>query len=103
MKNILKVAAFAAAALTFAACGAPAGNAPANNSAAPNTNANTAKPVAAAPTKEALMTLEKSGWEAWKTRDAKWTEDNYSDKGLNLGATGRSDKAALVKSYTTQK
>ena len=103
MKNIFKVAALAAAALTFAACGAPAGNAPANNSAAPNTNANTAKPVAAAPTKEALMALEKSGWEAWKTRDAKWTEDNYSEKGFNLGSTGRTDKATMIKMIATQK
>ena len=90
----------AAAAFVFTACGTPAGNAPANNANAANT---AAKPAAAAPTKEALMTLEKSGWEAWKNRDAKWIEDNYSDKGFNVGSTGRTDKAAMIKSYTTQK
>ena len=89
----------------FAACGAPANNKPAatNANAANPANANAAKPVAAAPTKEALMTLEKSGWEAWKTRDAKWAVENYSDKGFNLVGNGRTDKAAMIKSMETQK
>lgn len=100
MKRISLITLSLAAAAMLAACGAPAGNAPANNV---NTNANSTKPTAAAPTKEALMTLEKSGWEAWKTRDAKWTEENYTDKGLNLGAIGRTDKAAMIKSTETQK
>ena len=103
MKNVLKFAVLASAALTFAACGAPAGNAPANNANTGNSNANTAKPVAAAPTKDALMTLEKAGWEAWKNRDGKWTEDNYTEKGFNLGSTGRTDKATMIKMATTQK
>lgn len=104
-RNILITISLVAAAL-FAACGAPADNKPAanTNANAANANANSAaKPVAAAPTKEALMTLEKAGWEAWKNRDAKWTQENMSDKGVNLGASGRSDKAAAVKSYTDQK
>lgn len=87
----------------FAACGAPAENKP----AASNTNANAAntaaKPVAAAPTKDALMTMEKAAWEAWKTRDAKWTQENASDKFVGLGTAGRMDKAASIKSYTEQK
>ena len=91
------------AAVTLAACGAPASNAPANKSNAANSNSNTANPVAAAPTKDALMAIEKSGWEAWKTRDAKWTEDNYSDKGFNLSSTGRMDKAAMIKAMATIK
>jgi hypothetical protein len=86
----------------FVACGAPADNAPAANTANV-ANANTAKPMAAAPTKEALMTMEKASWEAWKNRDAKWTEVNASDKYVGLGTTGRMDKAASIKSYTTQK
>lgn len=101
MNNFKHFLLVSTAAVLFAACGAPAGNAPAINANASNTN--TAKPVAAAPTKEALMTLEKAGWEAWKTRDAKWTEDNYSEKGFNLGSTGRTDKATMVKSFATQK
>ena len=104
MKRIFTITLTLAAAALFAACGAPAENKPAaNNSNAANANANTAKPVAAAPTKEALMTMEKAGWEAWKNRDAKWTQDNMSDKGVNLGTAGRMDKAAAVKSYTDQK
>lgn len=101
MKRISVITFTLAAAALFGACGAPAGNAPAaNNTTASNT---AAKPAAAAPTKEALMTLEKGGWEAWKNRDAKWTEENASDKFVALGTSGRMDKAASVKSYTTQK
>ncbi len=102
MKTILKLALTASAAFVFAACGAPADNAPAaNNSNAGDTN--TAKPTAAAPTKDSLMTLEKDAWEAWKNRDAKWTEENSTEKYVSLGTTGRMDKAAAVKSYTEQK
>lgn len=101
MKRISLIALTLITAAFFAACGAPAGNTPAANANAGNTN--TAKPVAAAPTKEALMTMEKAGWEAWKNRDAKWTEENASDKYVGLGTSGRMDKAAAVKSYTTQK
>ncbi len=91
----------ATAAIAFSACGGPPANAPASNANA--SNANSAKPVAAAPTKDALMTLEKSGWEAWKNRDPKWTEQNYSDKGFNVGTTGRTEKAEMIKAYSTQK
>ena len=94
------------AATFIAACGGAAGNKPAAHVNASNTanaaNA-AAKPDAAPPTKEALMTLEKAGWEAWKNRDAKWTEENYSDKGFNVSSTGRTDKAEMIKSYASQK
>jgi hypothetical protein len=104
MKRISYVALMLGVAAFLAACGSPAGNTGANTANTGNTaNANADKPVAAAPTKEALMTLEKGGWEAWKNRDAKWTEENASDKYVGLGTTGRMDKAAAVKSYTTQK
>ncbi len=103
MKRICLLSLLMIAAALLAGCGGAADNKPvAKNVAAANANA-VAKPVAAAPTKETLMTLEKSGWEAWKMRDAKWTEDNYWDKGFNLGGTGRTDKAAMIKSYATQK
>ena len=102
MKRISLITLTLIMAALLAACGAPATNTPtANNANAGNTN--TAKPVAAAPTKEALMTMERAGWEAWKNRDAKWTEENASDKYVGLGTSGRMDKAAAVKSYTTQK
>lgn len=102
MKRISLMTITLAAAALFVACGAPAGNAPAADNANA-ANANMGKPKAAAPTKEALMTMEKAGWGAWKNRDAKWTEENASDKYVGLGTSGRMDKAASVKSYTTQK
>ncbi len=95
------------AAALLAACGSPASTPGTNNSNAGNavnsSNANAAKPAAAAPTKEALMTLEKGGWEGWKSRDAKWTEENVSDKYVGFSAAGRMDKAGSIKSSTEQK
>jgi len=92
-----------AAAAFFTACGAPAGN---NSPVASNVNtanANTAKPTAVAPTKDALMALEKSGWEAWKTKDTKVFQDLLSEKYIGFGPTGRVDKAASLKSLTDPK
>ena len=104
MKKITLFILTLATAALFAACGAPAGNnAPAANNANANSNANTAKPTAAAPTKDALMALEKSGWEAWKNRDSKWSEENYSAKGIGFGKDGRQDKAAMIKAMADAK
>ncbi|CAN5634072.1 hypothetical protein BH10ACI3_BH10ACI3_26270 [soil metagenome] len=102
MKRISLLTLTLAAAALFAACGAPADNKPAANNAAANSNsnANASKPVAAAPTKEALMALEKSAWEAWKTRDAKWNEENLSAKSVGFSMKdGRQDKAAMIKAF----
>ncbi len=91
-----------AATLLFIGCGGSAENKPAaNNTNA--ANANTAKPAAAAPTKDALMALEKAGWEAWKNHDGKYGTETYSDKFVSLGPSGRSDKAATIKSTTEGK
>ncbi|CAN5484167.1 hypothetical protein BH10ACI2_BH10ACI2_11490 [soil metagenome] len=99
----LSLTTLALAAALFSACGAPAGsNAPAAN-ASNAENANSAKPATEPPTKDALMTLERFGWEAWKNRDPKWTEENYSEKGFNVGPTGRIEKAGMIKAFTTQK
>lgn len=105
MKRINLLAITLAIAALLAACGAPAANntPAANNANATNSNTNTAKPVAAAPTKDALMTLEKAGWEAWKNRDTKWSEENYSSKGIGFGKEGRLDKAAMIKSMAAAK
>ena len=103
MKRISLITLTLAAAAFFAACGAPAGN---NSPAASNVNtanANMAKPTAAAPTKDALMALEKSGWEAWKTKDSKVYDALLSDKFIGFGPTGRVDKAASLKSLTDPK
>jgi hypothetical protein len=89
---------FLAAALTFvAACGEPAVNTGANTA---NTNANTitGKPVAAAPTVDALMALDKQANEAYAKGDSKFFEGMLSDKFVILGGDGsRMDKATTVK------
>ena len=84
----------AAAALVFAAC---AGNAPANNVNAANTAAKTAP---AAPTKDALVALEKSAYEAWKSKDAKFWDTFLSRKFVGYGSSGKLDKASATKEYT---
>lgn len=103
----------AAAAFLLAACESPrvntsagsadASKANANTTANANTmaNANTAAPAAAAPSKDSIMALEKSGWEAWKNRDGKAMQDLLSDKYVGFGASGRMDKAAAIKSNST--
>jgi hypothetical protein len=86
------------AAALIAACGAPAGNEPASNSNA--SKANTAKPVTAAASKEVLLALEKSAYEAWKTKDAKFWDTFLSDKFVGYGSSGKLDKASATKEYT---
>jgi len=104
MKRISTITLTLIAAALFAACGAPAGNSPAANNANANSNANAAaKPVAAAPTKDAIVALEKSGWEAWKNHDDKFWDAYMSDKAVGFGKEGRQDKAAIIKSLTEAK
>ena len=43
------------------------------------------KTASAAPTKVALMTLEKSAYEAWKSKDAKFWDTFLSDKFVGYG------------------
>src|SRR6266850_2582913 len=97
MKKTLRFILLAAASTFFAACGAPAANTAGNNA---NTNANTnmGKPVAAAPTADALMALDKQANEAYVKGDSKSFERMLSDKFVILGGDGqRMDKAATVK------
>ena len=83
----------AVAAAVFTACGAPAGNAPANNA----NSANTAKTVAAAPSKEDLIARETQAWNSWKAKNGKYFEDYLTDNAIGMGNGGRVDKAAIVK------
>ena len=93
MKRTLQFILLAAAATFFAACGAPADNTGANNA-----NTNTTKPIAAAPTSDALMALEKQANEAYVKGDSKFFEGMLSEKLVILGGGGqRMDKAATVK------
>lgn len=56
--------------------------------------------VAAAPAKVALVSLEKSAYEAWKSKDAKFWDTFLSDNFVGWGSLGRLDKASATKEYT---
>ena len=93
MKKTLRFILLAASSTFFAACGAPTENTGANNA-----NANTTKPVAAAPTADALMALDKQANEAYVKGNSKFFEGMLSDKFVILTDGGqRMDKAATVK------
>jgi hypothetical protein len=99
MKKTLRFILLAAASTFFAACGAPAANTGANNA-----NTNTTKPVAAAPTADALMALDKQANEAYVKGDSKFFEGMLSDKFVILTDDGqRMDKAATVKMIASVK
>ena len=96
----------AAAAIALTACEPPAANVAVNTTNSANTanaNANSSKPVAAAPTKDALMAIEKQGWEAWKNHTPETFENILSSKYLAFGPKGRIDKAASVKMFADAK
>jgi len=54
----------------------------------------------AAPTKMALVSLEKSAYAAWQSKDAKFWDTFLSDKFVGWGSSGRLDKASATKEYT---
>ena len=84
----------AAAAFIFAAC---VGNALANNASAADTPERTAPPGRI---KVELITLEKSAYEAWKSKDAKFWGTFLSDNFVGWGSFGKLDKASATKEYT---
>lgn len=84
----------------FTACGGPAANAPANNA---NTNTNTAKPVAVAPTADALLALDKAANEAYIKGDAKYFEGFLSDKFVSFEMGQRMDRAEMLKMVASTK
>src|SRR6266853_1414608 len=93
MKKTLRFILLAAASTFFAACGAPPANTGANNA-----NTNATKPVAAAPTADGLMALDKQANEAYVKGNSKFFEGMLSDKFVILTGGGqRMDKAATVK------
>ena len=93
MKKITLFILLAAASTFFAACGAPTAN-----TGATNANTNTTKPVAAAPTADALMALDRQANEAYSKGDSKFFEGMLSDKFVIVGGDGsRMDKATTVK------
>lgn len=92
MRRIVLLTALAAASTLFAACGGPAPNTGANDA-----NSNATKPVAAAPTTDALMALDKQANEAYVRGDSEFFERMLSDKFVILGGGQRMDKAATLK------
>jgi len=99
MKKTLRFILLAATSTFFAACGAPTAN-----TGATNANTNTTKPVAAAPTADALMALDKKANEAYVKGDSKFFEAMLSDKFVILTDGGqRMDKAATVKMIASVK
>ena len=56
--------------------------------------------LAAAPTKAALVSLEESGYEAWKSKNAKFWSAFLADNFVGWGSPGRLDKASATKEYT---
>jgi Domain of unknown function (DUF4440) len=93
MARIEHFALTTAAALAFAGCG---GSAPANRASAANT---AAKAPPAAPTLEALVTLQKSAYEAWKSKDATFWDTYLSDAFVGYGSAGKLDKASAAREY----
>jgi hypothetical protein len=93
------------AAFLLGSCGGTMG--PANNANAgisnSNANANAAKPVAAAPTKEALAALENKAFEAWKNKDGKHFEGFLTDSFVMFTPAGRADKATAIKEIAESK
>ena len=58
------------------------------------------KTAPAGPPKVALVTLEKSAYAAWKSKDAKFWDTFLSDKFVGWGMSGKLDKASAKKEYT---
>jgi ketosteroid isomerase-like protein len=95
MAKIKQFGLTAAAAFIFAAC---VGNALANNGNAADTRERTAP---AGRTKVELITLEKSAYEAWKSKDAKFWGKFLSDNFVGWGSFGKLDKASsATREYT---
>ena len=100
MKRLVKIIFFATAAISFAACGGPANNAPASNANAnsnASSNANAAKPVAAAPTVDTLLAMDKEANAAYIKGDSKFFETFLSDKFVIYDHGQRVDRAAAIK------
>ena len=95
MRRLGYIVLFALAAISFAACGAPATNAPANANANSNSNANAAKPVAAAPTADALFALDKQANEAYANQRVK--DDKELEALRQQAATAPANTTIVVK------
>jgi hypothetical protein len=100
MKKIKLLLLLAIAAFALPACQPAADTANTTNGTSTTANSNAAKPAAAAPTKDALVTLEKSAYEAWKSKDSKFWDPFLTANFVGYGASGKLDKAAAIKEYS---
>src|ERR1700738_185516 len=92
-----KASSFAITATAALACTASTGNALANNT---NPYSSTEKAAAAVLNKDAIVALEKSAFEAWKSKNASFWDSFLSEKFVGWGASGRLDKVSATKEYT---
>lgn len=98
MKKIISIALFAILAASLVGCEAPKPVTNASNVANTNANANAnAKPVAAAPTADALLALDKAANEAFIKGDGKYFEGMLSDKFTSFDMGMRMNKSEMVK------
>src|SRR5579859_1962213 len=58
------------------------------------------KTAPGAPTRDALVSLEKKAYNAWKNKNAKFWSVFLSDKFVGYGSLGKLDKASATKEYT---
>jgi hypothetical protein len=86
MANVKYFALAVAAVFIYIVC---ARDAPANNA---NATKAAEKTAPGAPPKVALVTLEKSAYAAWKSKDAKFWDTFLSDKFVGWGTSGKLDK-----------
>jgi Domain of unknown function (DUF4440) len=93
MATIRHLVLTAAASLVFTAV---AGSVPGNNANVADT---AERGAPAAPTKDALVALEKSAYRAWKVRDAKFWDTFLWDKFVGYGSSGKLDKASATREY----
>ena len=84
----------AAAALIFTAC---FGIALANNA---NASSTTEKAAATGLTKDVLVALETSAYEAWKSKNATFWDTFLSENFVGWGPSGKLDKVSATKEYT---
>jgi hypothetical protein len=61
--------------------------------------ANSADTSPADRTKDVLVTLEKSGYQAWQSKAAMFWDSFLSDKFVGFGSAGKLDKASAAKEY----
>jgi hypothetical protein len=94
MANVKYLALAVAAVFIHSAC---AGDAPANNA---NATKVAAKSAPVGPSTAALVTLEESAYEAWRSKDAKFWDTFLSDTFVGWGTSGKLNKRSAKKEYT---